>query len=289
MLGVDIGGDARAYPVDLLGLHEVVDDVVGGRPIAVTWCPLCASAVVFDRRVAGRVLAFAVSGRLHHANQVLYDRQTHSLWSQLAGGAISGVMRGRKLRLVPASEQTWKSWLVAHPQTRVLSIRRDLFASDFVHPFSYVDFRGEESSEDPYLGYEQKVSVYYGFAIEGVSGASRVVGLLLRGQAKAYPGELLQRLQAVNDRVRGVPLVIFWNGLAGAPSVFSRRVGGRVLVCGWRRGVVVDTATDSRWDAANGRAVAGRLLGTSLRPLVFTYPYWFAWHSFHPQTLLARR
>jgi Protein of unknown function (DUF3179) len=287
VLGVDIRGDARAYPVKLLALHEAVDDEVGGRPIAVTWCPLCASAAVFDRRVAGRVLTFAVTGRLHHANQVLYDQLTHSLWSQLADHAISGPLRGRKLRLVAASEQTWRAWLAAHPRTRVLSIRRDLFASDFVHPFTYLDFRGEESSDDPYLAYEQKVSVYYGFRIDGISGASRVVGVIVDDRAKAYPEGLLAARHAVNDRLAGVPIVIVWSGLARTPAVFSRRLDGRVLLFRWSGGALDDTITGSRWNPASGRATSGRLLGSLLRPIAFTHPYWFAWRSFHPRTRIA--
>src|SRR5919197_6246071 len=131
VIGVDIDGDARAYPVKLLAFHEVVNDVVGGRPIVVTWCPLCSSALVFDRRVGGKTLTFGVSGYLYQANQVLYDVQTRSLWSQLAEGAVTGAMRGRRLRLLPAVELPWSLWRSAHPATRVLSIRCDEFASRF--------------------------------------------------------------------------------------------------------------------------------------------------------------
>jgi Protein of unknown function (DUF3179) len=288
VLGVEIAGDARAYPVKLLALHEAVDDVVGGRPIVVTWCPLCASGVVFDRRVAGHLLTFAISGRLHHANQVLYDLQTRSLWSQLADAAISGPLRGRTLRLVAASEQTWGAWRAAHPRTRVLSIRRDLFASDFLHPFSYVDFRGEESSDDPYLAYEQKVSVYYGFRIDGVSGASRVVGVVVGRRAKAYPDDLLASRHVVNDVLAGAPLVVVWSGIASTPAVFSRRLDGHVLRFEWLDGAMRDTMSGSRWNPASGRAIEGRLRGSVLRAVAFTHPYWFAWRSFHPATLIAR-
>jgi hypothetical protein len=254
----------------------------------VTWCPLCASGLVFDRRVAGRVLTFAVTGRLLQANQVLYDLQTHSLWSQLAEAAISGRMRGRKLRTVAASEQTWSSWLAAHPSTRVLSIRRDLFAANFVHPFNYADFRGAETSDNPYLAYAQKISLYYGFRVDGVSGASRVVGVELGGRAKAYPEDLLQRLGVVNDSVRGVALAIFTSGLISSPTVFARRVEGRLLRFRLLHGTLEDTGTRSTWDPATGRATAGPLRGAVLTPIPFTFPYWFAWRSFHPATLIAR-
>jgi hypothetical protein len=129
VLGVDINADERAYPVKLLALHEAVNDVVRGTPIVITWCPLCSSGLTFDRRVAGRTLTFGISGFLYQANQVLFDQQTHSLWSQLGDGALTGQMRGRRLRLVPTVEQTWAEWRRSHPRTRVLSIRHDVFAA----------------------------------------------------------------------------------------------------------------------------------------------------------------
>lgn len=287
IIGVEVEDDVRAYPVKLLALHEVVNDVVGGRPIVVTWCPLCSSALVFDRRVAGSTLSFGVSGFLYQANQVLYDLQTRSLWSQLAAGAVTGAMRGHKLELVPAVEQPWSVWRAAHPATRVLSIRRDRFASRFIHPYSYVDSRGEESSDDPYAGYVQKVPLYYGHIIDGLSGASRVVALQRHARSKVYPELLLLRRTVVDDTFAGLPLTVFWSDTDYAPRAFSRRLDGRTLHFRRDGSVIRDTATGSRWSASTGRAVAGKLIGSSLQPLPFTYPYWFAWRSFHPHTEIA--
>jgi hypothetical protein len=287
VIGVEIEDDARAYPVKLLALHEVVNDVVGGRPIVVTWCPLCSSALVFDRRVGGKTLTFGVSGFLYQANQVLYDIQTRSLWSQLATGAVTGAMRGQRLELLPAVEQPWSAWRAAQPTTRVLSIRRDQFASRFVHPYTYFDSRGEERSDDPYAGYVQKVPLYYGRIIDGLSGATRVVELQRHGRSKVYPDLLLLRRTVVDDTFAGGPLTVFWSDTDYAPRVFSRRLDGRVLHFRYDGSAIRDTATGSRWSASTGRAVAGKLTGSSLQPLSFNYPYWFAWHSFHPHTEIA--
>lgn len=287
VIGVSIAGDARAYPVKLLALHEVVNDVVAGRPIVVTWCPLCSSALVFDRRVGGKTLTFGVSGFLYQANQVLYDLQTRSLWSQLGEGAVTGAMRGHKLTLVPAVEQPWSVWRAAHPATHVLSIGRDRFASRFLHPYTFFDSRGEERSDDPYAGYVQKVPLYYGRFIAGLSGASRVVAVQRQGRSKVYPDSLLMRRTVVDDTFAGVPLTVFWSDTDFAPRLFSRRLGGRVLHFRRDAGAIRDTLTGSRWSPSTGRAVAGKLTGSSLRPLAFTYPYWFAWRSFHPGTEIA--
>jgi hypothetical protein len=265
-----------------------VNDVVGGRPIVVTWCPLCSSALVFDRRAGGKTLTFGVSGFLYQANQVLYDLQTRSLWSQLAEGALTGAMRGHKLTLLPAVEQPWSVWRAAHPTTRVLSIGRDRFASRFLHPYTYVDSRGEERSDDPYAGYVQKVPLYYGRRIDGLSGATRVVAVQRHGRSKVYPDVLLIRRTVVDDTFAGLPLTVFWSEADFAPRVFARGLGARVLHFRRVGATIRDTLTGSRWSPATGRALAGKLTGSSLRPLAFTYPYWFAWHSFHPRTEIAR-
>jgi Protein of unknown function (DUF3179) len=143
--GAVVEGRAHAYPLDLLSFHEIVND----GPLTVTWCPLCRTALAFDRNVQGHKLTFGVSGLLLHANQVLYDQESGSLWSQLAGRAISGRYRGTALRPLPLAEVTWGQWLHAHPDTLVLSIRDDWYATRFTHPYSYADARGESSPPTP--------------------------------------------------------------------------------------------------------------------------------------------
>ncbi len=102
VVSVVIGGDARAYPLRVLLWHEIVNDTVGGVPIVVTYCPLCNSAVVFDRRVGGRVLEFGNTGRIRHYDMVMYDRQTESWWQQFLGEAIVGELTDTRLRMLPA-------------------------------------------------------------------------------------------------------------------------------------------------------------------------------------------
>src|SRR5207247_1040407 len=106
-------------------------------------------------------------------------------------------------------------------------IRRDEFAPRFAHPFTYFDSRGEESSDDPYAGYVQKVSLYYGRSIDGLSGATQVVALQRRGRSKVYPEPVLRRRIVVDDTFAGLPLTVFWSEFAFAPRVFSRRLDGR--------------------------------------------------------------
>lgn len=218
--GALVDGQPHAYPLDLLSFHEVVND----GPLAITWCPLCSTALAFDREVRGRKLTFGVSGLLLHANQVLYDRESGSLWSQLGERAISGRYRGTRLRPVPLAQVTWGEWLRAHPDTLVLSIRRDRYASRFTHPYMYLDARGEELSSDPYVGYEQKVNVYYGYRVGRLRGSMFVLGVRIAGVGKAYPLYLLRR--PIGDVVAGHRLRIVpdQNALSAAVYEHGKRL-----------------------------------------------------------------
>lgn len=126
VIGVTLGGDARAYPLRLLDSHEVVNDRVGGLPIAVTYCPLCDSSAVFDRRLGGSEREFGVSGLLYNSNVLVYDRQDNdadeSLWTQMGAVGVSGAAGGQPLARLPMEVASWASWRERHPETLVLSL-----------------------------------------------------------------------------------------------------------------------------------------------------------------------
>ncbi len=114
-------GDARAYPLRILVWHEIVNDTVGGRPIAVTYCPLCGTCMVFDRRTDEGELTFGVSGLLFNNDVLMYDRQTESLWSQLKMEAVAGPQVGQKMRWLASEQMTWAAWKERYPDSKVLS------------------------------------------------------------------------------------------------------------------------------------------------------------------------
>jgi hypothetical protein len=291
VIGVVRGGEARAYPVDLLSLHEVVNDLVGGVPIAITWCPLCASAVGYDRRVGNRTLTFGVSGYLYKANLILFDRETGSLWSQLLGGAVTGRMRGASLRRIPLVHETWARWRGEHPETLVLSILRDRLGRSLAADYAYSSV-GNEDSNVPYSTYASKVPIYRPRSVRGVADASRVYGLVLGGRAKAYPVPALWRARVVNDLFAGSPILAVYNAASVAVDLYSRRVGDRILRFRRAGRFLVDAETGSRWSPAIGRAVSGPLRGLTLARLPAVTSYWFAWRDFYPRTavwLKARR
>jgi len=121
VLALSIDGDSRAYPANILNAHEIVNDTVGGEPVAVTYCPLCGSGLAFERVLDGEVVEFGVSGLLHENDLVMYDRRTESLWQQITGEAIVGPKTGATLDRVPLTMTEWQRWREAHPGTRVLT------------------------------------------------------------------------------------------------------------------------------------------------------------------------
>src|SRR5262249_34809770 len=129
-----------AYPLQILIWHEIVNDIVGGRPVAVTYCPLCNSGLVFDRAVDGRTLHFGTSGKLYQSDLLMYDRQTHSLWAQMEGRAVVGTLAGTRLALIPANTISYENFKGAHQAGRVLS-------RDTGHARSY--------GTNPYVGYDR--------------------------------------------------------------------------------------------------------------------------------------
>ncbi len=127
VIGVQFNGEARGYPISILTWHEAVNDTLGGRPLVVTYCPLCRSSLVFDRSIGGQVREFGISGLLYQSNVLLYDRQSNpeaeSLWSQVGMRAVTGpaARRGLELNLLPSELTTWQDWRSRHPDTTVLS------------------------------------------------------------------------------------------------------------------------------------------------------------------------
>ena len=286
VLALQIGADARAYPVQILIWHEIVNDTVGGVPVAVTYCPLCNSAIAYDRRDAGRVLSFGTSGRLYNSNLVMYDRQTQSLWVQFTGQAVAGVQTGHQLRPYPMQTVSWDEWRTGHPHGWVLS--RD---TGYTRPYG----------TNPYPGYDDINSRPFLFSgqVNGrYTAMTRLVGLHYGGDAVAVLLTALQRQRVIDVTVAGQPVTVWWQPgtasalssttIAGGPDVgatgaFSPVVDGRRLhflpvAVGFR-----DRETGSHWSVL-GHADAGPLTGQNLTPVTHEDTFWFVWAAFRPHT-----
>jgi hypothetical protein len=188
-------GETRAYPLRILVWHEIVNDRIGDLAINVSYCPLCGSAMVFDRTIEGRTLDFGVSGLLYQSDVLMYDRQTESLWSQLAMEAISGPQVGRQLRLLPAQHMTWRAWKAEHPNGLVLS-------TDTGHNRDY--------KRQPYGDYERSPRLLFPVKSnrEDLPAKAWVAGVIINGVARAYPHDRLPDGIEVSDTIGGTPVRI---------------------------------------------------------------------------------
>jgi hypothetical protein len=291
VLVLEVGGEARAYPVQVLTQHEIVNDTVSGVPVAVTYCPLCASGVAFDRRVGERILSFGTSGMLYLSDLVMYDRQTESLWPQIEGAAVAGVLTGTELTVLPASLVSWEQWRTAHPDGWVLS-RQTGFDREY--------------GSNPYYRYDDKASLPLFLAgpidtrVEWLK--QPVVGIASGDDALAIDIEAL-RVDGVREvTVDGRDLTVWWlpgarsslDGFAvgdgrevGTTAVFEPVVDGRRLTFRTAGKAISDAETSSTWNAL-GEAVAGPLTGTRLTPVQHVSTFWFAWSSFHQGTRILR-
>ena len=210
------GGTTRAYPLRILVWHEIVNDKLGEEAIAVTYCPLCGTAMVFDRRIAGHTLNFGVSGLLYQSDVLMYDRETESLWSQLKMQCVSGPLVETQLSWLPSEHLTWRRWRQKYLQGEVLSTNTG-YERDY--------------TQQPYKGYEEnpKTVVPVPHHRKELPNKEWVVGVIVGNQAKAYPVTALPpNNQAVTDLVAGQALKVSYDRAGKRPSVVRADSGEAV-------------------------------------------------------------
>ena len=200
VIGIEIAGEARAYPIKILNYHEVVNDRINGKSLVISYCPLCGTGMVFHAETEGQVLNFGVSGLLYNSDVLLYDRQTESLWSQIMGQAVSGPMKGKRLKLITASHTSWSDWKNRHPDTVVLS-------TDTGYKRSY--------DLDPYAGYDRTNRLFTPVSHDNHQYMRKALtlGLEINGQFKAYPfKELRKSPQEFKDQFASLEITIQFDG-----------------------------------------------------------------------------
>ena len=196
-------GITRAYPTRILDHHEIVNDMFGADPVAVTYCPLCGSGLAFDRRQDGQVLDFGVSALLHNSDLVMYDRQTDSLWQQITGEAFAGKSRGNQLKTLPLSMVTWKDWQQQYPHAQVLTIEG--IESDRYQKDAYGDYAESERLYMPVSATDARLHpkrVIYGMEIGDRSIAVDADWLAGEGRwSNDYEGKKLLLTRQANGEV----------------------------------------------------------------------------------------
>jgi hypothetical protein len=274
VLGLNINGDVRAYPLQILVWHEIVNDKLGGVPITVTYCPLCFTNQVFNRTLEnGQILEFGTSGKLYNSNLLMYDRTTKSLWSQAMSQAIVGKLAGVKLERIPFDVAYWKEWKQLYPDSKVLSTdtgsTRPYGADPYGDYYTNGDVLFSVSNSDDRLGLKEIV-----------------VGFENSGQYKAYRLQEIESKKAINDQVNGKPIAL----LSLHPFMvraYDPVVDGQVLEFSFnaKDQNLIDTRTGSVWNF-EGKAISGQMKGKQLTRIPFDEGFWFEWVAFHPKTEL---
>ncbi len=266
VLAVVINGDVRAYPIRILNWHEIVNDVVGGIPIAATYCPLCGTGLTFDRRLPdGTVLTFKVSGRLYKNDLVMYDVESgpNSWWPQVLGEAISGPLHGTKLRLLSSTTVPWGGLKATYPDAKLLA-----------RPVDGNGFWVRSYNANPYAGYESGTHTLFPKGhIDTESGLHPkefVLSLTVDGVTKVYPYRFLAEERVVNDVVAGTPVVVTF-ALDNAQAFFR---GERTFT--------FNPSTERMVDVSGGRwnMLTGEGSGDTLQSIPGVNGFWFAIFDF---------
>jgi uncharacterized protein DUF3179 len=290
-------GETKAYPLQILIFHEIVNDVVGGDPVTVTYCPLCNTTLAFDRRFEDLLLDFGTTGRLRYADLVMYDRQTETWWQQATGEGIVGEHAGKQLTFVPSPVMRWSDVKKQLPEALVLS--RDT---------GFERYR-QWYGQNPYEGYDTRSGpmawTFRGKTPTQLPRMERVVALHEGGESWAVSFSDLREEGVVSLSVAGRDVVVFFtpetvssvdaaqiadSRAVGSSAAYESVVDGRGLTFEPARdsGTYRDEETGSIWNFA-GTAIEGPLEGSRLEEVAHGNHFWFAWAAFRPDTKIWSR
>ena len=284
VLSLEVNGDARAYPLAILTRHEIVNDEVGGVPVAATFCPLCNAGIVFNREVDGEVLRFGVSGNLRNSDLIMWDNKSLSWWQQFTGQAIVGDKTGTQLEFMPAQLVSWKDFKERYPKGQVLSTNGRNYG---INPYA-----GYDSTENPFL--------YLGTPDPRLRATERVLGFFDNENSIAYPLPAIAAAGVVEDTIGDMDVVIFYepgqvsaldqstiedSKEVGSAAMFIPVVDGQALTFSYDNGVITDNETGSEWDVF-GQAISGELEGSQMELVLSFTHFWFAWAAFQPDTVV---
>ncbi|MFZ8907744.1 MAG: DUF3179 domain-containing protein [Nitrosopumilaceae archaeon] len=271
VIGLEINGDARAYPLFILVWHEIVNDNVGSTPVAVTYCPLCYTNQVFERIIDGNEVEFGTSGKLYQSNLLMYDRWTDSYWSQGLGLAVTGELSGMKLKAIPFDVITWGDWKKLHPDTLVLT-------TDTGYLRSY--------ATDPYGDYYTDPRII--FPVDNMDDLMHpkevILGFHEDGIYKAYKQNDVELHNVINDNIGETSLMLV-SLFSQNSRAFDRNLNGDILEFEYVDEKIIDTKTKSMWNY-NGLAISGPLEGSQLTRMSMEPGFWFSWVAFHPDTVV---
>lgn len=271
VFGVEINGDARAYPLRIMGWHEMFNDVIGGQSVSLAYCTLCGAGILFDGEYEGREkfgveapFTFGSSGFLYQSNKLMYDRQTDSLWNQFTGEPVSGKLRGSgiKLDIRPVVVTSWAKWRAQHPQTKILDLDTG-FRRDYGSGVVYREYFSSPDLMFPAQGDPKK----------RLENKEQVFGMRLEGGTKAWPLEAFAQGRVLNDKVGLVNVVLIGEAQTRTVRAYERE---NFEFSGNHKNL---TSSDGRkWTLKEDGLHATD--GEILKRLPGHVSYWFAWAGY---------
>jgi hypothetical protein len=272
LVGLNINGDIRAYPLQILVWHEIVNDNVGGVPVAITYCPLCFTNQVFNRTLEdGNIVEFGTSGKLYNSNLVMYDRTSDSLWSQALAQGIVGKYAGTNLQRIPFDVANWKEWKELYPESKVLSRN-----TGSIRPYD----------ADPYGDYYTNKEVLFPISNKDdrLGLKEIIIGLENNGQYRAYKLQDVEDKNIINDEINNKPIVLL-SSIPFMVRAFDPVVDGQVLQFKYnpQNNTFIDIHKGSEWNF-EGAAINADMKGKMLIRLPYDEGFWFEWVAFHPDT-----
>ncbi len=263
IFGVEINGDARAYPLRMMDWHEMFNDVIGGVPVSLAYCTLCGSGILYETLLEGRTkpLIFGSSGFLYRSNKLMYDKETNSLWNQFAGKPVVGTLTGSNIQLKtrPVVITSWKKWHHLHPRTKVLSLE--------------TGYQRDYTPGRPYNDYFSSPNLMFPAAVDERKLRAKDYVFALRGSAheKAWPLSLFKTRRVINDTAGIVQLTLL--GDPSTRSVRAYRTKGQAFKAGKTdQEIILDGQV---WQVSEEALISDK--GEKLYRLPGHIAYWFAW------------
>ena len=298
VISVEINGRAKAYPLNMLTFHEMANDTLSGEPILPTYCPLCNSGIVYNRRLNYEnkeyLLEFEVSGFLRNSDMVMFDRQTETWWQQLMGDAIVGELAGAELDIVPSLIISVKEFFERYPDGKILSKETghekamERYGSN---PYNHYD----SISKNPYSRFFDEENVD-----SRLPAMERIVDIQDEGKYKIYPFTTIAKEGVINDQFESKHVVVFYQSGTvsnmdekditqskdvGSVTIFSPYIKNELLTFLKNGDVFIDDQTNSQWDIT-GKCLKGKLKGKQLMIEPHSNHFAFAWLAFYPETVI---
>jgi len=273
VIGVSFNGEAKAYPIQLIGYHHQVRDTVGNVPVMITYCTVCRTGRAFSPLINGHMESFRLVG-MDHFNAMFEDATTKSWWQQATGVAIAGPLKGTALTELPSRQLTLAAWLRQYPDSYIMQ----------------PDTTFKKDYED--LAHYDKGTIKSGLEKKDSSSWKRkswVIGVKYNHSEKAYDWNKLVKEKIIQDSVAGMPLIIAVEKDTASFHVYDRRVNGSTLTFqpGDNNDLLTDQNTNSRWNM-DGVCIDGPLKGKKMTAVQSYQEFWHSWSTFHPNTLKYR-